>query len=227
MARRPWLYTVGGENQIGGFVKEFTNIAFLTVKVGLRGAAEWGHGAAGRAAGRQQGGGERRSLPGGTDTPLLLPVPCREPATWCPRTSPSLPSPCSAASLRMSLSRSCPGCAWCFPAACTRRLPPAWLGLAAAWLCHRISPWLLAGCGSAWQDGSRGRRRGGRLPAGWGVRSPRGSLPAGPCSCLSLWLPLSPPVCPWRQSLPSGLGAVPATSPPHCSLCTHVAPGGL
>uniref|UniRef100_A0A8B9ZWL3 Carboxypeptidase n=1 Tax=Anas zonorhyncha TaxID=75864 RepID=A0A8B9ZWL3_9AVES len=32
VARRPWLYTVGGENQIGGFVKEFTNIAFLTVK---------------------------------------------------------------------------------------------------------------------------------------------------------------------------------------------------
>lgn len=166
-------------------MKEFTNIAFLTVKVGLRGAAEWGHGAAGRAAGRQQGGGERRSLlGGGTDTPLLLPVPYREPATWCPRTSPSLPSPCSAASLRMSLSRSCPGCAWCFPAACTRRLPPAWLGLAAAWLCHGTSPWLLAGRGSAWQDGSRGRQRGGGLPAGWGERSPRGSLPAGPCSCL-------------------------------------------
>lgn len=36
MARRPWLYTENGENQIGGFVKEFTNIAFLTVKVGLR-----------------------------------------------------------------------------------------------------------------------------------------------------------------------------------------------
>lgn len=35
MARRPWLYTENGENQIGGFVKEFTNIAFLTVKVGL------------------------------------------------------------------------------------------------------------------------------------------------------------------------------------------------
>ncbi|KAM7091030.1 lysosomal protective protein isoform 1-T1 [Ciconia maguari] len=32
VARRPWLYTEGGENQIGGFVKEFTNIAFLTVK---------------------------------------------------------------------------------------------------------------------------------------------------------------------------------------------------
>lgn len=28
----PWLYTEGGENQIGGFVKEFTNIAFLTIK---------------------------------------------------------------------------------------------------------------------------------------------------------------------------------------------------
>ena len=40
MARRPWLYTEGGENQIGGFVKEFTNIAFLTVKVGLRGSGE-------------------------------------------------------------------------------------------------------------------------------------------------------------------------------------------
>lgn len=35
MARRPWLYTERGENQIGGFVKEFTNIAFLTIKVGL------------------------------------------------------------------------------------------------------------------------------------------------------------------------------------------------
>ncbi|XP_035423071.1 lysosomal protective protein isoform X2 [Cygnus atratus] len=32
VSRRPWLYTEGGENQIGGFVKEFTNIAFLTVK---------------------------------------------------------------------------------------------------------------------------------------------------------------------------------------------------
>uniref|UniRef100_A0A672TYZ3 Carboxypeptidase n=1 Tax=Strigops habroptila TaxID=2489341 RepID=A0A672TYZ3_STRHB len=32
VARRPWLYTERGENQIGGFVKEFTNIAFLTVK---------------------------------------------------------------------------------------------------------------------------------------------------------------------------------------------------
>lgn len=35
MARRPWLYTERGENQIGGFVKEFTNIVFLTIKVGL------------------------------------------------------------------------------------------------------------------------------------------------------------------------------------------------
>ncbi|NXT23532.1 PPGB protein, partial [Syrrhaptes paradoxus] len=32
VARRPWLYTEGGVNQIGGFVKEFTNIAFLTIK---------------------------------------------------------------------------------------------------------------------------------------------------------------------------------------------------
>lgn len=31
--RRPWLYKDGGVDQIGGFVKEFTNIAFLTVKV--------------------------------------------------------------------------------------------------------------------------------------------------------------------------------------------------
>uniref|UniRef100_A0A8D0H220 Carboxypeptidase n=1 Tax=Sphenodon punctatus TaxID=8508 RepID=A0A8D0H220_SPHPU len=30
--RRPWLYKVEGEEQIGGFVKEFTNIAFLTIK---------------------------------------------------------------------------------------------------------------------------------------------------------------------------------------------------
>lgn len=44
MARRPWLYSEGGENQIGGFVKEFTNIAFLTVKVGLRGLQEMGTG---------------------------------------------------------------------------------------------------------------------------------------------------------------------------------------
>lgn len=44
MARRPWLYTEGGENQIGGFVKEFTNIAFLTVKVGPRGSGEMGTG---------------------------------------------------------------------------------------------------------------------------------------------------------------------------------------
>ncbi|XP_019395336.1 PREDICTED: lysosomal protective protein [Crocodylus porosus] len=30
--RRPWLYKDGGVDQIGGFVKEFTNIAFLTIK---------------------------------------------------------------------------------------------------------------------------------------------------------------------------------------------------
>lgn len=34
VARRPWLFTdENGQDQIGGFVKEFTNIAFLTVKV--------------------------------------------------------------------------------------------------------------------------------------------------------------------------------------------------
>lgn len=209
-------------------MKEFTNIAFLTVKVGLRGAAEWGHGAAGRAAGRQQGGGEQHSLlGGGTDTPLLLPVPCREPATWCPRTSPSLPSPCSAASLRMSLSRSCPGCAWCF------QLPAR-----AGCLLHGSAS-LLLGCATepvpgCWRDAAQpgrtaagvGNVEGGCLRAG-GRGVPGAPSLLGPAAASALWLPLSPPVCPWRQSLPSGLGAVPATSPPHCSLCTHVAPGGL
>lgn len=46
----------------------------------------------------------------GTD--LLLPVSRREPAIWCPRTGRSLPSPCSAASLRTSLTRSWGGSAW-------------------------------------------------------------------------------------------------------------------
>uniref|UniRef100_H9GKR0 Carboxypeptidase n=1 Tax=Anolis carolinensis TaxID=28377 RepID=H9GKR0_ANOCA len=33
VARRPWIYTdEDGQDQIGGFVKEFTNIAFLTIK---------------------------------------------------------------------------------------------------------------------------------------------------------------------------------------------------
>uniref|UniRef100_A0ABM5G4S0 Carboxypeptidase n=1 Tax=Pogona vitticeps TaxID=103695 RepID=A0ABM5G4S0_9SAUR len=33
VSRRPWIYTdENGQDQIGGFVKEFTNIAFLTVK---------------------------------------------------------------------------------------------------------------------------------------------------------------------------------------------------
>ncbi|XP_075033800.1 lysosomal protective protein [Mixophyes fleayi] len=30
--RRPWLYTDGDQQQIGGFVKEFTNLTFLTIK---------------------------------------------------------------------------------------------------------------------------------------------------------------------------------------------------
>ncbi|XP_078457861.1 lysosomal protective protein-like [Lampetra planeri] len=30
--RRPWLYKDGGSNQIGGFIKEFQNLAFLTVR---------------------------------------------------------------------------------------------------------------------------------------------------------------------------------------------------
>ncbi|XP_069807605.1 lysosomal protective protein-like [Dendropsophus ebraccatus] len=30
--RRPWLYTDGGQQQIGGFVKEFSNLTFLTFK---------------------------------------------------------------------------------------------------------------------------------------------------------------------------------------------------
>lgn len=34
VARRPWIFNSEvGEDQIGGFVKEFTNLAFLTVKV--------------------------------------------------------------------------------------------------------------------------------------------------------------------------------------------------
>lgn len=192
-------------------MKEFTNIAFLTVKVGLRGAAERGHGAAGRAAGRQQGGGERRSLlGGGTDTPLLLPVPCREPATWCPRTSPSLPSPCSAASLRMSLSRSCPGCAWCF------QLPAR-----AGCLLHGSAS-LLLGCATepvpgCWRDAAQPGRtaagvggvEGGCLRAGGrgvpGAPSLLGPAAASLCGFLSLLLsvpggshfPLG-----WEQSLP-------------------------
>lgn len=32
--RRPWLYDTADGHQVGGFVKEFENIAFLTVKVG-------------------------------------------------------------------------------------------------------------------------------------------------------------------------------------------------
>lgn len=31
--RRPWLYDDDDGRQVGGFVKEFDNIAFLTVKV--------------------------------------------------------------------------------------------------------------------------------------------------------------------------------------------------
>ena len=30
---RPWLYNAGGEDQVAGFVKEYDNIAFVTVKV--------------------------------------------------------------------------------------------------------------------------------------------------------------------------------------------------
>ncbi|OCT62781.1 hypothetical protein XELAEV_18043872mg [Xenopus laevis] len=30
--RRPWLYNEGGQQQIGGFVKEFSNLSFLTIK---------------------------------------------------------------------------------------------------------------------------------------------------------------------------------------------------
>lgn len=33
--RRPWLYDNVDGRQVGGFVKEFDNIAFLTVKVNL------------------------------------------------------------------------------------------------------------------------------------------------------------------------------------------------
>lgn len=33
--RRPWLYNDDYGQQVGGFVKEFENIAFLTVKVNL------------------------------------------------------------------------------------------------------------------------------------------------------------------------------------------------
>lgn len=31
--RRPWLYNDEDGQQVGGFVKEFDNLAFLTVKV--------------------------------------------------------------------------------------------------------------------------------------------------------------------------------------------------
>lgn len=34
--RRPWIYYNGDSQQVGGFVKEFSNLAFLTVKVGQR-----------------------------------------------------------------------------------------------------------------------------------------------------------------------------------------------
>lgn len=33
--RRPWLYFNGETQQIGGFVKEFSNLTFLTVKVSI------------------------------------------------------------------------------------------------------------------------------------------------------------------------------------------------
>ena len=36
MQRRPWIYYNGDSQQVGGFVKEFSNLAFLTVKVGQR-----------------------------------------------------------------------------------------------------------------------------------------------------------------------------------------------
>lgn len=77
------------------------------------------------------------------------------------------------------------------PAACTCRLPPAWLGLAAAWLCHKTRPWPLVGLGSAWQDSSRGERRGGGLPAGWGRGVPGAPSLLGPAAASALWLPLS------------------------------------
>lgn len=67
MARRPWLYTERGENQIGGFVKEFTNIAFLTIKVGLgRGCSPcrtpvlWSEGRRAVVAGAGSAGGLRQ-----------------------------------------------------------------------------------------------------------------------------------------------------------------------
>lgn len=112
MARRPWLYTENGENQIGGFVKEFTNIAFLTVKVGPEGSGGqgWGCGWVCWIPRLQSGLG---GVSWAVAAPQLhcqpLSLSYRELATWCPQTGRLLPSPCSAASLRTSLTKSCRG----------------------------------------------------------------------------------------------------------------------
>lgn len=37
--RHPWLYTDEYGQQVGGFIKEFVNIAFVTIKVNLVGAS--------------------------------------------------------------------------------------------------------------------------------------------------------------------------------------------
>lgn len=39
--RRPWLYNNEYGQQVGGFVKEFDNIAFITVKVNLMSDNSW------------------------------------------------------------------------------------------------------------------------------------------------------------------------------------------
>lgn len=36
--RHPWLYIDENGQQVGGFIKEFANIAFVTIKVNLVGA---------------------------------------------------------------------------------------------------------------------------------------------------------------------------------------------
>lgn len=127
--RRPWLVDYGDSGeQIAGFVKEFSHIAFLTIKVGAAGLEGMGQdpilsswppfvlayprapGRARRGLGGFEGAG-RRSLAGGIqlgeggtqEQGLSWGDPheallFRAPDTWSPPTSPRLPSPCSPAS---------------------------------------------------------------------------------------------------------------------------------
>lgn len=187
-----------------------------------------------RGAGRAAG-----SPTAGTD--LLPPVSRRELATWCPQTGRSPPSPCSAASLKMSLIRSCRGSAR-RPSCPHHPTPPV---LAAA----QLRPGSLAMERVAPAAGGAPHASPGALPSpagwcpagqggGWGcLWCVGGEESQGLCPCWvrvpllqpppRLWLPVSPPPCLGRQLLPPGKGAVPTTSPLPRGPCTHAALGGL